>query len=206
MGVLHAQTANNSPVLMLKRLMAACVLCRRVPRLCYLPGLRKDSTQAQLVPVKQKNETDDREGTNGVLLHQDASSQGGYRLYYNPSSYHHSVWNSGTFRSQTDIDEDEQCVSTLTPSFWQQSNRYSVSCSRHLSSSKNTLLDLAFNKGPEAEMLSVSPYYRKPTLPDVKVDTRAFLKCRPGYAAITLDLTSGLAQSNGKRPCRCSKK
>ncbi|XP_078118103.1 FAST kinase domain-containing protein 5, mitochondrial isoform X1 [Sander vitreus] len=179
----------NSPVLMLKRLMAACVLCRRLPRLCYLRGLRKDSTQAQHLPVKQKDETDDHEGKKGVLQHQDASSQGGYRLYYNPSSYHHSVWNSGTSQSQTDNDEDEQCLSTLAPSFWQQSDRYSVSCSRHLSSSKNTLLDFAFNKGPEPEMPSVSPYYRKPTLPDVKVDTRAFLKCRPGYASITLDLT-----------------
>ncbi|XP_075963250.1 FAST kinase domain-containing protein 5, mitochondrial [Anarhichas minor] len=169
--------------------MAACVLCRRVPRLRYLPGWRKDFTQAQLVPVKQEDEMDDHEGKKEVLQHQGASPQGGYRLYYNPSSYHPSVWNSATSRSQTDNDEDEQCLYTLAPSFWQQSNHYSVSCSRHLSSSKNTLLDLAFNKGPEPERPSLSPYYRKLAPPDVKVDPRAFLKCRPGYASTTLDLT-----------------
>ncbi|XP_070771408.1 FAST kinase domain-containing protein 5, mitochondrial [Enoplosus armatus] len=169
--------------------MAACVLCRRVPRLRYLPGLRKEFTQAQHVQDKQEDETDDQEGKKGVLQHQKASLQGGYRLYYNPSSYHHSVWNSTTSRSQTDNDEYERCLSTLAPSFWQQSNRYSVSCSRHLSSSKNTLLDLAFNKGPEPEIPSVSPYHKKPIPPDVKVDTRAFLKCRPGYTSMTLNLT-----------------
>lgn len=169
--------------------MAACVLCRRVPRLRYLSGLRKDFTQAKHVPVKQEDEPDDHERKKEVLQHQEASPHGGYRLYYNPSSYHQSVQNSATSRSQTDNDEDEQCLSTLAPSFWQQSNRYSVSCSRHLSSSKNTLLDLAFNKGPEPEMPSVSPYHREPTEADVKVDSRAFLKGRPGYASMTLDLT-----------------
>lgn len=169
--------------------MAAFVLCRRVPRLCCLPGLRKDFTKAQHVPVKQEDETDDHEGKKGILQHQEASPQGDYRLYYNPSSYHHSVRNSATSWSQTDNDEDDQCLPTLAPSFWQQSNRYSVSCSRQLSSSKNTLLDLAFNKDPEPEMPSVSPYHREPTKPDVKVDSRAFMKCRPEYASTTLDFT-----------------
>lgn len=168
--------------------MAACVLCRRVPRLRYLPGLRKDFTKAQHVPVKQEDGNDDHEGKKGILQPQEASPQGGYTLYYNPSSYHHSVRNSATSRSQTDNDEDEQFPSTLAPSFWQQSNRYSLSCSRHLSSSKNTLLDLAFNKGPEPEMPSGSQD-EKNTSPDVKVDTRAFIKCRPEYASMTLDLS-----------------
>ncbi|XP_068427943.1 FAST kinase domain-containing protein 5, mitochondrial isoform X2 [Clinocottus analis] len=169
--------------------MASCVLCRRVPRLRYLPGLRKGFTQAQHVPVKQEEEMDDLEVKKEVLQHQEAFPQGRYKLYYNPSSYHPSLWNSATPCSQTDNDEDEQCLSTLAPSFWQQSNHYSVSCSRHLSSSTNTLLDLAFNKGPEPEGPSLSRYCRKTTPPDVKVDTRAFLKCRPEYAFMTLDLT-----------------
>ncbi|XP_029314230.1 FAST kinase domain-containing protein 5, mitochondrial isoform X2 [Cottoperca gobio] len=169
--------------------MSASVLSRRVPRLRYLQGLRKDLTKAQHVSVKQEDETDDHEEKKGVLQHQDASPKEGYRLYYNPSSYHHSVWTSGSSRSQRDHDEDEQCLSTLAPSFWQQSNRYSVSCLRHLSTSKNPLLDLAFNKGPEPEMPSISPYHRKPTPPDVKVNTRGFLKCRPEYASMTVDLT-----------------
>ncbi|KAK5861061.1 hypothetical protein PBY51_022484 [Eleginops maclovinus] len=168
--------------------MAACVLCRRVPRPRYLLGLRTDRTQAQHVPVKQKDATDDHKEKKAALQKQEASPQEGYRLFYNPSSYHPSVWTAASSKSQTDNEEDEQCLSTLAPSFWQQGNRYSVSCSRHLSSSKNTLLDLAFNTDPEPERPSVSSL-RKPTPPDVKVNTRAFLKCRPEYASTTIDLT-----------------
>lgn len=169
--------------------MAACVLCRRVSRLRCLRGLRKDFTQAQHISGKPEDETDEQERKQGAFQQQESSLQEGYRLYYNPSSYHHSVRNSATSWSQTDNEEDERCLSTLAPSFWQQSNRYSVSCSRHLSSSKNTLLDLAFNKDPEPKTPSVPPYQRKPIPPDVKVDTRAFHKCRPEYASMTLDLT-----------------
>ncbi|XP_053184664.1 FAST kinase domain-containing protein 5, mitochondrial [Scomber japonicus] len=168
--------------------MAACVLCRRVPRLHYLRGLRKDFAQAQHVNGKAEDETSEQEGKRGALRDEESSLQGGYRLHYNPSSYHHTVWNCVSTRSQTDNDEEEQCLSTLSPSLWQQSNRYSVSCSRHLSSSKNTLLDLAFNKGPDPKMPLPSPYHRKPISPDVKVDTRAFLKCRSEYASMSFDL------------------
>ncbi|XP_062287916.1 FAST kinase domain-containing protein 5, mitochondrial [Scomber scombrus] len=168
--------------------MAACVLCRRVPRLRYLRGLRKDFAQAQHVNSKAEDETSEQEGKRGALRDEESSLQGGYRLHYNPSSYHHTVWNCANTRSQTDNDEEEQCLSTLASSLWQQSNRYSVSCSRHLSSSKNTLLDLAFNKGPDPKMPLPSLYHRKPISPDVKVDTRAFLKCRSEYASISFDL------------------
>uniref|UniRef100_A0A3Q1FTX8 FAST kinase domains 5 n=1 Tax=Acanthochromis polyacanthus TaxID=80966 RepID=A0A3Q1FTX8_9TELE len=61
-------------------------------------------------------------------------------------------------------------------------------CSRHLSSSKNTLLDLAFNKSLEPEISSVSHPRRKPAPAVVKVNSRAFLKCRPEYASMSLDL------------------
>ncbi|XP_035532672.1 FAST kinase domain-containing protein 5, mitochondrial [Morone saxatilis] len=172
--------------------MAACVLCRPVRRLCYLPGLRKDFIQAQRMSVKQVDETDDHGGKKGVFQHQEASLPEEYRLHYNPSSYHHSLWNKAISQSQTDIDEDK-CLSTLAPSFWKQNNRYSASCLRHLSSSKNAHLDLAFSKGPKPEMPSLLPYHRKPIQPDVQVDTRAFLKCRPEYASKSLNLTN--------RPC-----
>ncbi|KAM3607189.1 uncharacterized protein V6R79_003122 [Siganus canaliculatus] len=169
--------------------MAACVLCRWAPRLRYRPGLRKDFIKAQHVCVKPADETDEHDSKKGLLQQQETSPcPGVYRLYYNPSSYHHPTSNSSASRSQADSDEDE-CLPTVAPSFWQQSNRYSVSCSRHLSSSKNTLLDLAFNKDPQPEMPSASLYHRKSIVPDVKVDPRAFLKCRPGYASVSLDLT-----------------
>ncbi|XP_072253080.1 FAST kinase domain-containing protein 5, mitochondrial [Leuresthes tenuis] len=169
--------------------MAARVLCRRVPRRLYLPGWRRGSAQAQHLYGKPEDETDDQEEKKRVLKHQGVSFQGGYRLHYNPLSYPHSVRTSTNSHSQTDNDEDEQCLSAHAPSFWQQSNHYSVSCSRRLSSSKNTLLDLAFSKVPETEIPSVSSYQRKSVAPDVKVDSRAFRKCRPEYASTTLDLT-----------------
>uniref|UniRef100_A0A3B4AC82 RAP domain-containing protein n=1 Tax=Periophthalmus magnuspinnatus TaxID=409849 RepID=A0A3B4AC82_9GOBI len=80
---------------------------------------------------------------------------------------------------------DEPCLPILTPCFWQQGNTYSVSSSRHLSSTKNTLLDLAFNKSPEMQ----SQARRQPIPPDIRFDTRAFLKCRPEYSCISLNTT-----------------
>lgn len=162
--------------------MAACVLCRRVLRRCYLLPFRKKSTQTQYAQTMQD---DDQERKKVSLDSQDTSVQTGYRLYYSPSSYY-SVCHPTTPSRQTDHEEDE-CLSVLAPSFWQQSNRYSVSCSRNLSSSKNTLLDLAFNKESQHEKPSGPAYYRKHIPPDVKVDTRAFLKCRPEYASMALD-------------------
>lgn len=169
------------------RLMATSALCRRGPRLCSLPVLRKVSAKAQHVHVKRVDESDDQEDKKGAAQYKGTPVHGRYRLYYNPRSYH-SVCNSAVSQSQRDTDEDE-CLSTLVPSFWQQSNHYSVSCSRNLSSSKNTLLDLAFNQGSQDEMSSVLLNVKKPVHPDVKVDTRAFLKCRPEYASMTVDLS-----------------
>ncbi|KAM9710110.1 FAST kinase domain-containing protein 5, mitochondrial [Menidia menidia] len=165
--------------------MAACVLCRRVPRLLYLPGWRKGSAQAQQMYVKLEDEADDQEDKKGVLSHQKVAPHGEYKLHYSPSSYPQSVRTPTNSPNQIDHDEDEHYLSAQAPSLWQQGNRYSVSCSRHLSSTKNTLLDLAFSKVPEPE----PSQQRKPIVPDVKVDSRAFHKCRPEYASMTLDLT-----------------
>nr|XP_057938926.1 FAST kinase domain-containing protein 5, mitochondrial [Doryrhamphus excisus] len=167
--------------------MAACVLCRLRPRRFYLPGLRKGF--AHRVIGRLDNEAlDEQERRSEESPLPDASLHGGYKLHYNPSSYHHPVGKSPLPHSQIVIGDEEQCLAALAPSFWQQSNRYSVSSSRHLSSSKNTLLDLAFNKRPEPKT-SVPPRHRTPVAPDVKVDTRAFIKCRPDYSSITLDLS-----------------
>ncbi|XP_030613365.1 FAST kinase domain-containing protein 5, mitochondrial [Archocentrus centrarchus] len=166
--------------------MAACVWCRWMPRLRHLPDLRKGFVRAQHVHIKPEDEADGLEEERSLSWHNEVSLEG-YRLHYNPSSYHHFALNSAVSYSQRDNDEDEQCVFTHVPSFWQQGNRYNVSCSRHLSSSKNTLLDLAFSKTSEPEVPSVSPYQKKPVLPDVKVDARAFHKCRPEYASVSLD-------------------
>ncbi|KAM8856005.1 FAST kinase domain-containing protein 5, mitochondrial isoform 1-T3 [Spinachia spinachia] len=162
--------------------MAASLLCRRVPRLRWRPVLRKDFTEAQLVPVPPQDERE-------VSHHQEASPQGGYRLCYNPSTYHHSARNSATSPSQTEGGEDKQCLYAQAPSWRQQSDLYSVSCLRHICSSNSPLLALALNKGSERETPAASPSHRKATVPEVRVDPRAFLKGRPVYASTTLDLT-----------------
>lgn len=165
--------------------MAASVLCRRAPRLCSFSTLRTDSTRAQHVSVKLTDEAEDQEVRRSGLHHNDAPAHNGYRLYYNPSSYY-SVTNFGSLRSLGNRDGEDEGFSSLVPSFWQQGNRYSVSSSRRLSSTKNTLLDLAFDKQSHREL---SPMALQNIPPDVKVDTRAFLKCRPEYASMTLDLS-----------------
>ncbi|XP_061648944.1 FAST kinase domain-containing protein 5, mitochondrial [Phyllopteryx taeniolatus] len=166
--------------------MAACVLCRLRPRLRYLSGLRKGF--AHHVIGKIDIELDEQDRRADAPQHLDTSLHEGYRLHYSPSSYHHPVGKSFLSHSQNDVDDEELCVTPLAPSFWQQSNRYSVSSSRHLSSSKNTLLDLAFNRGPEPKT-QVPVHQRLPVSPDVKVDTRAFLKCRHDYSSVSFDLT-----------------
>lgn len=164
--------------------MATRVLCWRVRS---LPGWRKSLIRAQHIHTKPQAEKTDQEENQNDSEPQDVSFQSGYRLHYNPSSYHRFMRNSDHSHTQMDNYEDEHIFSSQAPSFWQQSNHYSVSCSRHLSSSKNTLLDLALNKASE-QRPSLS-YNRKPLLPDVKVDTRAFLRCRTEYTSLSLDLT-----------------
>lgn len=168
--------------------MATCALCRRVPRLSYLQGLKRYFTEVQHLSGKPEDETNEHEERNGADQHQETSLQDGYRLYYSPSSYHCSVQNSSASRNKSDNDEHQLCLSTPTASSWQQSSRYSVNFSRHFSCTKNTLLDFAFNKDSEPEMPAVSAHLRKDTPPEVKVDTRAFLKCRSEYASTSLDL------------------
>uniref|UniRef100_A0A667Z6I4 FAST kinase domains 5 n=1 Tax=Myripristis murdjan TaxID=586833 RepID=A0A667Z6I4_9TELE len=166
------------------------MLSRRLAWLRYLPGLTKDFAQAQcLREYCDKPEASEQDGKREVRQRQEATLQGDYTLHYNPPSYHNSKWDSVASQGHTDNDEDEQCLSILAPSFRQQSNCYTVSSSRRLSNSKNTLLEIALNNVSEPETASLPQSHREPVPPDVKVDTRAFQKCRPEYASVTLDLT-----------------
>ncbi|XP_076025906.1 FAST kinase domain-containing protein 5, mitochondrial [Genypterus blacodes] len=172
--------------------MAARVLHRRVPRLCFLPGLRPDVTVAQQLHDQAEVVFDKQEKKEKKRSH-EASPHRGYKLCYNPSAYQRSVRKMAPARSQRDTDEDDLCLSTLAPPFWQQSgvssSHYTVSCSRHLSSTNNTLLDLAFNKAPRPKMPSRPRHQREPLPAELRFDNRAFLKSRPEYASTSLDLT-----------------
>ncbi|XP_061925143.1 FAST kinase domain-containing protein 5, mitochondrial [Entelurus aequoreus] len=167
--------------------MAACVLCSLRARLRYLPGLRKGFAHCAIDKLDNEMlDEQDRMAEDSQLL--DASFHGGYKLHYKPSSYHYPVGKSALSSCQSVNDDKEQCLVTLAPSVCQQSNRYRVTSSRHPSSSKNTLLSLAFNKGSKLKKTQPS-HHTTPVSPDVKVDRRAFIKCRPEYSTITLDLT-----------------
>ncbi|KAL0965521.1 hypothetical protein UPYG_G00282390 [Umbra pygmaea] len=107
-----------------------------------------------------------------------------YKLQYNPSSYPQPHCHPGASLSRLEIDDEEQSQSSLTSTFRQKSNHYSVSSSRRLSSTRNTLLNLAFNSGSGAQMKNTDPI-----TPDVKGDPRAFQRCRPEYSTMTLDLS-----------------
>lgn len=165
--------------------MACSVICHRGLRLHYLTRLKKGFIRAHSLHNQPAEEGDEPGETDGALPPKQGSQQA-YRLYYNPSSYSHSLLHLQTTLSQKDSDEDDTCLPTFTPCFWQQSNRYSVNSSRHLSSAKNTLLDLAFHKTSENNM--VSHLHRQPIPLDVRFDARAFLKCRPEYSSMSLDL------------------
>lgn len=128
------------------------------------------------------DEPEDQEVRRSGLHRSISPPHDGYTLYYNPNSYY-SVRNFGTLQSLGNGDGQDN---NLMPSSCQQGNHNSVSSSRRLSSTRNTLLDMAFDKEPHCE-LPPMPLHNIP--PEVKVDTRAFLKCRPEYASMTLDLS-----------------
>ncbi|XP_061827213.1 FAST kinase domain-containing protein 5, mitochondrial [Nerophis lumbriciformis] len=160
--------------------MAARVLCSLRARLCYLPGLRKGYAHCAIDKLDNEMlDEKDRIAEDSQLL--DAYFHEGYNLHYNPSSYHYPVGKSALSSCQSVNDDKEQCLVTVAPSVWQPSNRYRVTSSRHIS-------NLAINKGSELKKTQPS-HHTTPVSPDVKVDTRAFIKCRPEYSTITLDLT-----------------
>lgn len=157
------------------------MMCQRVLRLYHLSRFKRGIIQAR--NLHNQAELDSEDLDDGALQPKEGPELM-YRLYYNPASYY-PHFTSQTTQSQGETDEDESCLSTLTPCYWQQGNTYSVSSSRHLCSTKNTLLELAFNKSSETESLARTP----PTKPDVRFDTRAFLSCRSEYSYMSLHLT-----------------
>ncbi|KAM9850948.1 FAST kinase domain-containing protein 5, mitochondrial [Aulostomus maculatus] len=150
-------------------LIVGRVLSQQVPKLRYFLGFREGFARAK--SCKPEDGVDEQE------VQQDTSLQGGHQLHVNPTPYCCSASNSA--RPQGKTVHDKQCPSTPELSFQQQSN-HSVSYSQHLppvSSAENTVLDLAFNMRP-------NPKTKKDQL-----DRRAFLKCRPEYSSMSVDLT-----------------
>lgn len=100
-------------------------------------------------------------------------------LVYKPSAYYQRpmVRSSTVGRSET---EELSCNLPLNPAFCQQRSPYSISASRWLSSTKNTLLNTASNRGAVS-----TPNATKE--PSINSNPRAFQRCRPEYRNMTHD-------------------
>lgn len=163
--------------------MATAIFCQRILRIHHLSRYKRGLIRVRNLHNQTDVDAENLDDSDGASQPKDGIKVT-YRLYYNPASYSH-LYNLRTLLSQKQNDEDEPCLSTLTPCYWQQGNTYSVSSSRQLGSTRNTWLDLLSNKSPETE-LQVRKY---PIPPNVKFDPRAFLKCRPEYLHTSLNFT-----------------
>ncbi|XP_076140300.1 FAST kinase domain-containing protein 5, mitochondrial [Alosa pseudoharengus] len=172
--------------------MSARVLSRRLARLylhatprqavAFVRGRSFDSDNAEKAQ-QQREEEDEEEDAPSLRL------VGQYTLQYNPSAYYRPVVEKSVPQGQSKtLDESPQLG--LAPALRQQSNIYSISSSRHLSITKNTLLDLAFSRDNGAKDKAATPLPSQDIPPDVQVDPRAFQLCRPEYRSFTHDLSS----------------
>ncbi|XP_056445965.1 FAST kinase domain-containing protein 5, mitochondrial isoform X2 [Gadus chalcogrammus] len=170
--------------------MSACVIYRQLARRGHVAQCYKDVLLARKLHralCDPEAEADEQQKETEAAVH-----PGVYRLHYNPTLYRRPKKESDAAAIKAKIDEDAQGFIVATPSFRQQSNHYSVSSSRRLSSTKNKLLDLAFNKASEDRTppRSFDNREAQPSEDDpYKPDPRAFQRCRPEYASTTLDLS-----------------
>ncbi|KAI4904796.1 hypothetical protein NFI96_003839 [Prochilodus magdalenae] len=134
----------------------------------------------------ENEEREKEEQTDTVQQTPSAAASGRYTLVYNPSAYYpKSVQRSATLGGSQMEEEASQPV--LNAAFRQQSNPYTVSSSRHLSSAKNALLSLAFSRqGANKGVKSARP---KGPENDVKGEPRAFHRCRPEYLSMVHDIS-----------------
>lgn len=151
-----------------------------------MQGWRFHSDNGETLQQKQEAE-DEEEGTQWFHL------VGQYMLQYNPTAYCRPAVGKSLRQGQAEAQDDPRQVG-LSAALRQKSNIYSISSSRHLSITKNTLLDLAFGRddsgnGNSKDKASTS-LPSKDVPADVRVDPRAFQLCRPEYRSFTHDLSS----------------
>ncbi|KAM6985130.1 LOW QUALITY PROTEIN: FAST kinase domain-containing protein 5, mitochondrial [Aplochiton taeniatus] len=182
--------------------MSARLLCkvaslRHISPLQYRQFLWTHQLHKAYAETQTDTETEEGDGGKDVQPQpQGAPLVEGYRLDYNPSSYLRPKPDRGTALSRGDLEAEEDArvaPSSLfpPPPFRKPGNHYSVSSSRRLlSSTKNTLLDLAFSHNSGPVKSEPSPSHRSASsAPNVKGDPRAFQRCRSEYSAMTLDLS-----------------
>lgn len=132
----------------------------------HLPSNREDGEP------KREEEKERRERSSNTLV-------------YNPSAYYRVKTGQSSARGRFNGEEEPYSNLPFNPAYRQQSNPYSISSSRQLSSAKNTLLNLAFSKS--ASNTGPSPTPHIPKDPNFKGEPRAFQRCRPEYRSMTHD-------------------
>ncbi|XP_069043670.1 FAST kinase domain-containing protein 5, mitochondrial [Lepisosteus oculatus] len=172
--------------------MAWYVLCRRLavprrPRLPVVLWTREDGDtgpgQRRRKSAPREQEEEDEEEEEGELVGRP-SAWLEYRVPYCPSAYH--LPSPGRAPSPA---AGEPAEEPDPQGAWQGGNPYSVSCSRRLSSSQNTLLDLAFSPARAGLGPQQSAPARAPELDyDSLEDPRAFQSSRPEYRQLCHDL------------------
>ncbi|XP_030046861.1 FAST kinase domain-containing protein 5, mitochondrial isoform X2 [Microcaecilia unicolor] len=120
-----------------------------------------------------------------------------YRVHYNPSAYTRvkNTVHQHIMEDSEDLIEHNYSSTGVK----QVQNMYSVTCSRRLSSTKNTLLELAFNK-PVPQSTSVQTLKQKEKKDmqesdveayDSKEDPRTFQNLRPEYRSLCVGHSEG---------------
>ncbi|XP_018589850.1 FAST kinase domain-containing protein 5, mitochondrial [Scleropages formosus] len=156
---------------------------------CFLTSAcRKRLWRAQFLHRNDGVQKRDAEDHNGRRHsdHRCPSSQE-HPVQYNPSAYP-CPWSQSDLPLLAGCETDEDLTpSTLTTHFRQKSNPYTVSSSRHLSSSKNILLDLAFNQSDPGKKTAGPTNKNEELTPDISIEPRAFQKCRQEYRTMSYD-------------------
>ncbi|KAL1273565.1 hypothetical protein QQF64_026379 [Cirrhinus molitorella] len=99
-------------------------------------------------------------------------------LVCNPSAYYKRPASRSSTVGLTETEEDLSCNPSFNPAFRQKRSPYSISASRRLSSTKNTLLNAPSNQGAVPTSVVTKE-------PSVNNDPRAFQRCRPDYRNMT---------------------
>lgn len=174
--------------------MSARVLSRCLARLhlhaspsqvvAVVQGWSLHSDNGETLQQKQEAE-EEEEGTQ--LFHPAVQCT----LQYNPGAYYRPAVGKSVHQGQAEVQDDPPQV-RLSPTLRQQSNIYSISSSRHLSITKNTLLDLAFGRdgSDNCKDKAASSLPAQDVPADVQVDPRAFQLCRPEYRSFTHNLST----------------
>ncbi|XP_069498911.1 FAST kinase domain-containing protein 5, mitochondrial-like isoform X1 [Ambystoma mexicanum] len=177
----------------------ATVICRRFPgRACRAATFSVATRCTKKQVPEERCEHSDRDHEQNCSKHKVNSTvmlhSLEYRVLYNPSAY------AGTKKHSYCLSEDSEDDFVENPysstSGKQIQNTYSITCSRSLSSTRNTLLELAFSKPVHCDSSLIQTVHpgknQELEQSDVesfntKEDPRAFQKQRADYGSLCSD-------------------